>query len=256
MNHPPLPPDFSGDAPPAGGPPLPGVRLPRQARSRASFDRMVDSALDLIAERGLEGATVQEILARSGVGAGTFYARFDSRDALFAYLTTRFWEDALHGWETVLAPGRWSAASVREIVTQFTRMLVLWSRAHSSLLRAFLAFAMAHPEPSLLDRTAALDNQVADYLIELLLERRDELGHADPEKAARLATLQVFATLRSRYIFTWGAREDGIEDDELASELAMGFLRYLDWADSAHGLAGLEDLGARPGEARLREAGR
>ena len=127
MNHPPLPPDFSGDAPPAGGPPLPGVRLPRQARSRASFDRMVDSALDLIAERGLEGATVQEILARSGVGAGTFYARFDSRDALFAYLTTRFWEDALHGWETVLAPGRWSAASVREIVTQFTRMLVLWS---------------------------------------------------------------------------------------------------------------------------------
>ena len=214
---------------------------------------MVASATDLIAEQGLEATTVQQILSRSGVGAGTFYARFDSRDALLAYLATRFWDDAQDGWEAVLAPGRWSAAGVREIVTQFTRIVVLWSRAHSSLLRAFLAYAMEHPDPLLLERTAGLDNLVADYLIELLLERREELGHADPEQAVRLATLQVFATLRSRYIFTWGAREDGIEDDELASELAIVFLRYLGSTDLETGSGASPDLGARPGEARMKE---
>ena len=209
--------------------------------------------MDLIAEEGLEGATVQEILSRSGTGAGTFYARFDSRDALLAYLATRFWEDAQDGWETVLAPARWSAAGVREIVLQFTRTLVLWSRAHGSLLRAFLAHAMAHPESELLDRTAELDNRVADYLIVLLMERSDELDHPDPEWAVRLATLQVFATLRSRYIFAWGAREDGIEDKDLASELTAVFLRYVGSPDLAEGRGASLELGARPGGARMRE---
>ena len=208
--------------------------------------------MDLIAEEGLEGATVQEILSRSGTGAGTFYARFDSRDALLAYLATRFWEDAQEGWETVLAPARWSAAGVREIVLQFTRTLVLWSRAHGSLLRAFLAHAMAHPESELLDRTAELDNRVADYLIVLLMERSDELDHPDPEWAVRLATLQVFATLRSRYIFAWGAREDGIEDKDLASELTAVFLRYVGSPDLAEGRGARVELGARPGGARMR----
>jgi AcrR family transcriptional regulator len=217
---------------------------------------MVASAMDLIAERGLEGATVQEILARSGAGAGTFYARFDSRDALLAYLSTQFWEDAQEGWEAVLAPQRWAAAGVREIVMQFTRMLVLWSHAHGSLLRALLAHAMSHPEPWLLDRTAELDNRVADYLIELLLERSDELGHAEPEQAVRLATLQVFATLRSRYIFTWGAREDGIEDGDLASELALGFLSYLGLADPEDGPGPGVELGARAGGAHMKDGDR
>ena len=256
MNHPSpppgVPPDLGGEEPPAARV-LSGVRLPRQARSRASFDRMVTSAMDLIAEEGLEGATVQEILSRSGTGAGTFYARFDSRDALLAYLATRFWEDAQDGWETVLAPARWSAAGVREIVLQFTRTLVLWSRAHGSLLRAFLVHAMSHPEPELLDRTAELDNRVADYLIVLLMERSDELGHPDPEWAVRLATLQVFATLRSRYIFAWGAREDGIEDKDLASELTAVFLRYVGSPELAEGRGARVELGARPGGARMRE---
>jgi AcrR family transcriptional regulator len=255
MNHPPLPPG----RPSAIGegseesPLLSGVRLPRQTRSQASFDRMVAAAMGLIAEEGLEGATVQAIMSRAGAGAGTFYARFDSRDALLAYLATRFWEDARDGWKAVLAPDRWSAADARAIVGQSVRMLVLWSRAHGSLLRAFLVHAMSHPEPWLLDRTAELDNQVADYLIELLMERRDEFDHADPEQAIRLATLQIVATLRSRYIFAWGLREDGIEDDHLSSELTTGFLRYLGTADADDSHGPGRELGARPGEAVLRE---
>lgn len=204
-----------------------GVRLPRQARSRASFERMIAATHDLIAESGLEGATVQGILLRSGVGSGTFYARFDSRDALLAYLATRFRSDAEEGWAAVLSPSRWKAAGPGEIVTQFTRMAVVWMRAHGALRRAFLIHAMTCEGYDLLDQTAELDNAVADHLTRLLLPRAENFTHHDPEHAIRLGTLQVFATLRSRYIFTWGDRPDGIEDPQLASELALIFLRYL-----------------------------
>ncbi len=208
-------------------PPPPGVRLPRQPRSWISFERMIAAAHDLIAESGLEGATVQGILLRSGVGSGTFYARFDGRDALLAYLAIRFWAEAEEGWASVLSPPRWAAAGPKEIVTQFTRMAVVWMWAHGALLRAFLVHAMTHAAYDLLDQTAELDNSVAGHMTRLLLPRAKEFTHDDPEQAIRLATLQVFATLRSRSIFAWGDRPDGIEDQQLAGELASIFLRYL-----------------------------
>ena len=86
---------------------------------------------------------------------------------------------------------------------------------------------MCHPEYALLDRTVELDNHVADHVIDLLIEHDDELTRPDLEQAVRLATLQVFATLRSRYIFAWGDRDDGIGDEKLALELAKIFLSYL-----------------------------
>ena len=208
--------------------------------------------MDLLAEKGLEGAMVQEVLSRARAGAGTFYARFDSRDALLAYLANRFWEDAREGWETVLAPDRWSSASGEEIVSQFSRMLVLWSRAHGSVLRAFLLHAMAHPNPELLDRMADLDNRVADHLIELIKERGEALGHPEPDRAVRLATLQMFAALRSRNIFTRGMGEDGIEDADLAAELATVFLRYLGLPTAVERSEHGAHLGARAGGAHVR----
>ena len=205
----------------------PGVRLPRQRRSRISFERMIAAAHDLIAESGLEGATVQGILLRSGVGSGTFYARFDGRDAMLAYLAIRFWSDAEEGWTDVLSPSRWMSAGPKEIVTQFTRMAVVWMWAHGALLRAFLVHAMTHPAYGLLDQTVALDNAVADRLSRLLSPLARDFTHDHPERAIRLATLQVFATLRSRFIFAWGDHPDGIEDQQLAGELASIFLSYL-----------------------------
>ena len=160
--------------------PPPGVRLPRQPRSRASFERIIAAAHDLIAEVGLEGATVQGILLRSGVGSGTFYARFDGRDALLAYLAIRFRSDAEEGWAGVLSPRRWEAAGPREIVTQFTRMAVVWMHAHGALLRAFLVHAMTYEGYDLLDQTAELDNTVADHLIQVLLPRG---GGVHPRRA-------------------------------------------------------------------------
>ena len=230
-----------------------GVHLPLQARSRTSFDRMVAVALDLIAEDGLEATTVQRVLERSGAGAGTFYARFDGRDALLAYLATRFWATADDGWRDVLGPERWEAAGALEIVHQFVRVMVLWTRVHATLLRAFLMHAMVHPENDLLDRTSVFDNTVADHLCGILLLRSDELHHPDPEQAIRLATLQVIATLRSRIIFAWGAREDGIDDDALSGELATAFLRYLGCSEKPESTALQEEFGAKARAVGLRE---
>ena len=113
--------------------------------------------------------------------------------------------------------------------------------------------AMVHPEYDLLDRTSVFDNTVADRLWGILLLRSDELHHPDPEQATRLATLQVIATLRSRIIFAWGAREDGIDDDALSGELATAFLRYLGCSEKGGSTPPAEGLGAKARAVGLRD---
>ena len=59
-------------------------RPPRQQRSAATLDRIVRAAEELFAERGFEGATVDDIVARAGSSKGSFYSRFADKQALLA----------------------------------------------------------------------------------------------------------------------------------------------------------------------------
>lgn len=66
--------------------PAPLWREPTQERSRIRFQRMLAVAKALIAERGLDGLTMQEVAQRSGVPIGSLYQFFPDRNALLARL--------------------------------------------------------------------------------------------------------------------------------------------------------------------------
>lgn len=212
-----------------------GVREPRQARSRRTFEALIASAFDMIAELGPERSTVQELLNRTGVGAGSFYARFDGRDALIRYLGLRFWSEAEAGWRDFLEPPRWARADAAEILRPFIRVLVQWTSANGALLRSLLVYAMTDADGWLLDRTTQVENRVGERLGSLVALTGGPFRHPDPEFAVHLATLQLFATLRSRLIFAGGGRMDGITDEELAAELGRVFLSYVGFVGAEEG---------------------
>src|SRR4051794_30997460 len=60
----------------------PLVREPQQERSRVSFDRAVDAAVELLAERGSASFTVLDVSRASGVSTGSIYGRVASKDDL------------------------------------------------------------------------------------------------------------------------------------------------------------------------------
>jgi hypothetical protein len=62
----------------------------------------------------------------------------------------------------------------------------------------------------------------------LLIARRDEIDHPEPERAASFGLTLVFSALDSVMLF--GELRSGafaISDDELATELARAYLAYL-----------------------------
>jgi len=62
-------------------PPPPGEQ-PRLQPPADKREAILDAALELFVQRGFYGAAVPEIALRAGVGAGTIYRYFDSKEAL------------------------------------------------------------------------------------------------------------------------------------------------------------------------------
>jgi AcrR family transcriptional regulator len=60
-----------------------------QARSRATVERILESAASLIAERGAEAATMTEIAQRAGVVIGSLYQYFPDKAGVMAALFER-----------------------------------------------------------------------------------------------------------------------------------------------------------------------
>jgi AcrR family transcriptional regulator len=53
-------------------------------RSAAAEAAILDATLELLAERGLEGVSIEVVAARAGVGKATIYRRWASRDEVVA----------------------------------------------------------------------------------------------------------------------------------------------------------------------------
>jgi AcrR family transcriptional regulator len=57
---------------------------PKTGRGRASRERIVQSAAELFAERGVAGTSLDDVLAAAGAGKGQLYHYFSGRDELVA----------------------------------------------------------------------------------------------------------------------------------------------------------------------------
>jgi AcrR family transcriptional regulator len=86
-----------------------GERPPRWGRPRREFageveERIVDAAAKIFLDRGLEGATIDEIAEQARAGKPSIYARFPNKEAIFCAVVARKVRENMH-WETVEAIG-------------------------------------------------------------------------------------------------------------------------------------------------------
>ena len=201
------------------------VKPPRQARSQETLDRILDAAERLVAEKGFEDSPVAEIAARAGSSVGAFYARFHDKDGLLHALYERYYEEAVATADAALAPERWQGARVAELIPIVIRFLVSIFRERRGLMRAFVVRNHTHPEFQA--RQQRLSHHVIARLGALLIARRGELAHPDPELAARFGMMLVFSTLESLILF--GEMRSSLlslSDEGLAQELTRSTLAY------------------------------
>src|SRR5258705_12172068 len=72
----------NGPKPARNGRADPAARLPGRPRSKAADRAILDAARDLLIEEGFTRLRLEHVAARAGVGKGTIYRRWPSKEAL------------------------------------------------------------------------------------------------------------------------------------------------------------------------------
>lgn len=101
-------------------------REPRGARrKRETRTRLLDAALRLMAERGMEGVAINEITEAADVGFGSFYNHFESKEAIYDALTESVFEGFAAGLDELVKdvadPAKAVAFSVRHALLRAAR---------------------------------------------------------------------------------------------------------------------------------------
>ena len=152
-------------------------RRPRQARSRATVDYVLEAAAQVFAERGY-AATTNQIAARAGVSVGSLYQYFAGKDALLVALAQRHLDDAQAQLQGALANAPTDPAGLVRHVIEVVVELNRPSALHTVIYQA----APRTPElVAVLDRVRAdLAAVIANRLVDagLAPEVAERRGHA------------------------------------------------------------------------------
>ncbi|MFT3770050.1 MAG: helix-turn-helix domain-containing protein [Minicystis sp.] len=203
------------------------VRAPQQDRSKRTLERLLDAAEEIIRSKGAAALTVPAVAQAAQSSVGSFYARFRDKDALLGTLHERACEQSILTAEAALDPARWEGVPTRDVIRAFVVFSVAVFAERRPMMLAFSAELASHPEfAARRARTAA---GIARALLGLLMPRRAEIGHPDPELAAGMALRMVTSVLEQRNgLEAGGVAEVAVKDDVLIDELTWAVLRYLD----------------------------
>ena len=130
-------------------------------------DAILEAALDLFVEKGFHGTAVPEVAERAGVGAGTIYRYFDSKEAL----VNAVYQRAKQGFSAYVLDGFPFTAPPRE---QFH---VFWSRMAEQTRDNFraMAFMELHHHGAYLDEESrALERGMRDTIRVIVAKWRAE----------------------------------------------------------------------------------
>ncbi len=81
-------------------------KWPKQARSKMSFDAMVDACARILRKEGYEGLTTNHIAKVAGVGIGTLYDFFPDKETIVAVLAEQLMAESMAKMQAAFAESR------------------------------------------------------------------------------------------------------------------------------------------------------
>lgn len=123
-------------------------KAPTQARSRATFDAILEAAAQLLDQLGYARTTTNRIAERAGVSIGSVYEYFPGKDAIFATLKDQLDRET---FEFVML----QLADVRNVEPTALLTAVLHARIEAATKRPRLEALLRHEIPQAVFRDQA-----------------------------------------------------------------------------------------------------
>jgi AcrR family transcriptional regulator len=176
--------------------PAQGVRVPQQRRSRESLERALAAGIELLGEGGYEALTIAEVSRRASVSIGSIYDRFGSKDGLFHALQARVLSAIENEHRARMEREAWEDHPTDELIRAAVRIFAEVSYAHGPLLRAMIQRSTL--DQAVLARGSRTSSELAVQFETLLMTRRGDIVHPQPELAADVCFRLVYAAVTRR----------------------------------------------------------
>ncbi|MEP7042600.1 MAG: TetR/AcrR family transcriptional regulator [Dokdonella sp.] len=203
-------------------------KSPQQERSRATAQRLLSATIRIIADSGLEAATVPKIAALAKVAPASVYRRYQDKDAL---IRAAF----LHALEQSNANNRLHLKGVllkqtlEATAVQLMKVLFEQYHRHPLLIRSLSRYLDSTDDRDFTRQVRSVMVANVEEVVAVLQHHRDEIVQTDPERAVRFALLNAICSIEAYALDThslWHSFR-GFSADLLATELAAGFVAYL-----------------------------
>jgi AcrR family transcriptional regulator len=113
-----------------------GVRAAKQSRSLLKHQALLEAGRRLLDTQDLGTLSVAQLTRGAGMAVGSFYSRFEDKDAWFAELLRVTGDAVLLDTQALLAGSRWARATNAHKVAAIVRHIVVIHREHRGIFRA------------------------------------------------------------------------------------------------------------------------
>lgn len=205
---------------------LRSVSTPKQARSEETLQRLLDAAEALILEHGLADVGITDIVREASSSVGGFYSRFRNKGELLLALHERRQRAVRGRVRAMMESDVFGAASARRIVHECVRMLIAETASRHRMQAAFLQAVVA--EPVAWQTGIDFRRQLVDLVTDILLRRRDQIGHPEPDQAVPFAVHAALALMDQRALFNdIDPRWTEMDPERLGAEMERLVCAYL-----------------------------
>jgi AcrR family transcriptional regulator len=198
-----------------------GVRAAKQSRSQLKHQALLEAGRRLLDTHDLATLSVAQLTRDAGMSVGSFYSRFEDKDAWFAELLRVTGEQVLADTADLLAGARWQRAPDERKVAMLVRHIVGIHRTHRGIFRA-AHFDSARSQlywPHL----HAFGRRIADAVHGALYTRMRRVPARQRRLRVGVALQLVYGTLVNAVLHDPGPLK--LADRQIEAELTRVFLQ-------------------------------
>jgi AcrR family transcriptional regulator len=200
----------------------------KQARSRATAERLLSAAIRVIAEHGMEGATIPRIAKMAKVAPASVYRRYVDKDALIRAALLHLLRQSNKNNREMLKK-HLSGKSLESTAKQIIQSLLDQYRQYPLLMRALTRYLETTQDRDFIDQAHLLIAANLDLIVELLMAHRTEINRPDPRHALRFAVMNAASTVETFALGVnslWRAFPE-FTAESFARNVTAGFIAYV-----------------------------
>lgn len=192
----------------------------KQRRGKRTQDSLIETGLRMLMERDFDAMPVAEIVKEAGSSVGSFYARFQSKEAFHHALVERYARDRVQSIEQFFATVEDGALLDRWFEIQISRVGAYRRFWNANLQRSI-------QDPNYWEPFRAIVRRIGDLFVERAARRAGRPLTQDEETDVRYAIQVVNGVINNTMINRPGPVN--IEDPEFHGRLVRTFVMVSGW---------------------------